>query len=107
MAFITIDWEKSRGKTRFTQAMPASARVLDVGCGNNSPQWFKTVRPDIHYTGLDVGDYQQIGDARQFADDYVICAPEEFAPTIERYRGQMDSVVSITIWNTATIPRAP
>jgi SAM-dependent methyltransferase len=83
-----------RGKRSFVHAIPRDGRVLDVGCGNNSPQWFKTVRPDLYYVGIDVGNYNQALDPSRFADNYVLCGPDEFAGRIEAFRGQMDAVVS-------------
>ena len=35
----------SRGKESFLRSLPAGARVLDVGCGNNSPARAKKVAP--------------------------------------------------------------
>lgn len=89
-----LDMEPRRGKGRFTRALPKGARVLDVGCGNNSPYWFKTVRPDLYYVGVDVGDYHQQESPDKYADEYVICGPSEFSRTIRRYENQMDAVIS-------------
>jgi SAM-dependent methyltransferase len=89
-----LRWEPARGKGAFVRTIPDDGRVLDVGCGNNSPQWFKTVRPDIYYIGLDVGDYNQSNDPSEFADEYVITPPDQFACAIEQFRGGMDAVVS-------------
>jgi SAM-dependent methyltransferase len=84
---------KKRGKTGFIQSLPAHARVLDVGCGNNSPMKTKTQRPDLDYTGMDVGDYNQTA-PKQFADKYLIRDPEHFSEAIEELEGQMDAVIS-------------
>jgi hypothetical protein len=46
-------------KPDFILQLPRGAKVLDVGCGNNSAQSTKKLRPDIYYVGLDVGDYNQ------------------------------------------------
>lgn len=87
-------WETPHGRATFVKGIPQSCGVLDVGCGNNSPKWFKSIRPDVYYVGIDVADYNQIEAAESHADEYVLCGPEEFVEVIERYRGKMDVVVS-------------
>jgi SAM-dependent methyltransferase len=94
MKFPTINMEPQQGKGPFVRAIPRDGRVLDVGCGNGSPAWFRSTRPDLYYVGVDVGDYNQKGDPNEYANEYVICRPEDFAATLERYAGQMDAVVS-------------
>lgn len=94
MALFNLNMEPSRSKGPFLRALPRGARVLDVGCGNGSPARFRSVRPDIYYVGVDVGDYNQPSDPVEHANEYVVCPPEEFAATLETYAGQMDAVVS-------------
>lgn len=86
-------WLRRRGKQAFLKSLPPGARVLDVGCGNNSPRDTKVLRPDIVYTGLDVGDYNQ-QDAIRYADRYVVVPPAEFASAIAAHAGTMDAIVS-------------
>ena len=86
-------WLRRRGKQAFLKSLPAGARVLDVGCGNNSPRDAKVLRPDIVYTGLDVGDYNQ-QDSLRYADAYIVVPPAEFAAGIAAHAGTMDAVVS-------------
>jgi SAM-dependent methyltransferase len=93
-SLVAPTWETTRGKGSFVRAVPINSRVLDVGCGNNSPEWFKTIRPDIYYVGVDVADYNQAKDPAKFADEYLIIDPDDFAAKIEEFRGQMDAVVS-------------
>lgn len=85
---------RARGKLAFLQSLPPGARVLDVGCGNNSPRDAKILRPDLVYHGLDVGDYNQQGASIGYADSYVVVPPDQFAGALGRYEGQMDAVVS-------------
>ena len=86
-------WLRRRGKQAFLKSLPPGARVLDVGCGNNSPRDAKVLRPDIFYTGLDVGDYNQ-QDSLRYADVYTVVPPAEFAAAIQAHAGTMDAVVS-------------
>jgi SAM-dependent methyltransferase len=88
-----VTWLRPRGKLAFLKSLPSGARVLDVGCGNNSPRDAKVLRPDLVYTGLDVADYNQ-HDAMRYADAYLLVPPSQFAATIAALAGQMDAVVS-------------
>jgi SAM-dependent methyltransferase len=94
MAMFSINWEPKHGKDVFVRGIRRSGRVLDVGCGNNSPYWFKQTRPDLYYVGIDVGNYYQEADPNLYADEYVICAPQNFAANIGSYSNSMSAVVS-------------
>jgi SAM-dependent methyltransferase len=85
---------RTRGKDAFVFGLPPHARLLDVGCGNASPLRAKALRPDIHYVGLDVGDYEQTRESVGAADEYIITTPSRFAEAIASRSGQMDAVVS-------------
>lgn len=88
-----VTWLRPRGKLAFLRSLPSGASVLDVGCGNNSPRDAKVLRPDLVYTGLDVGDYNQ-QDSIRYADAYVVVPPAGFANAIRANAGRMDAVVS-------------
>lgn len=85
---------RPRGKLAFLASLPHGAKVLDVGCGNNSPRDAKVLRPDLVYTGLDVGDYNQQQDSIRYADRYLLVPPAEFGRAIASRRGEFDAVVS-------------
>lgn len=68
-------------------------RVLDVGCGNNSPKKVKTTRPDVEYWGIDVGDYNN-EQGKNYADHYIISSPEEFAKTLQDLPVKFDAIIS-------------
>lgn len=91
---VKPSWETERGKGGFLRSLPPGSVVLDVGCGNGSPHWFKSTRPDIYYIGLDVGDYRQVGDPSQVADEYIVVPPSDFAAAIEGMRERCNAVVS-------------
>ena len=81
-------------RTHFLSELVEGADVFDVGCGNDSPYLFKTVRPDIRYVGLDVGDYNQAHSPDEFADDYLLVPAEDFLAAIQQRQNQFDAVVS-------------
>lgn len=82
------DW----GKEKFLRQLPPKSRILDIGCGNDSPQFTKNILPECHYVGLDIGDYNQ--NHPELADRYVIASPGEFAEKISELGNDFDAVVS-------------
>lgn len=88
-----VNWLRPRGKLAFLQSLAPDAKVLDVGCGNNSPRDARVLRPDLEYTGLDVADYNQ-HDPLRYADSYLLVSAAGFADAIAAHRGRMDAVVS-------------
>jgi hypothetical protein len=81
-----------RGVRAFIHGLPRDAVVLDVGCGNNSPYKTKTQRPDLHYIGIDVGDYNQT--ASMLADRYIVATPQGFVAEIHALEGNVDGAIS-------------
>jgi SAM-dependent methyltransferase len=69
----------------------ATPRILDVGCGNDSPLIVKSELPGCNYTGLDIDDYNQ--SSAHMADRYVRTSPEAFAATIRELRPKFDGVI--------------
>ena len=84
----------ARSRKTFIADIIYGADVFDVGCGNDSPFQFKSVRPDIRYVGLDVGDYNQAHDPTEYADEYLLVPPEGFLPAIQGRPAQFDAVIS-------------
>lgn len=70
------------------------ARILDVGCGNGSPQRVKTVAPDSYYVGIDVADYNNTSATLNYADEYLLFSPESFAEGIANLDEKFDAVLS-------------
>ncbi len=83
---------RPRNRYRLIRRAGFGARVLDVGCGNDSPYYTKGMCPGIKYTGIDIQDYHQ---ARpNLADNYIICYPSEFSREIMGLSGSFDVVIS-------------
>lgn len=82
---------KPRGKQAFIRSH-ATGHILDVGCGNNAPYMAKQIAPSCHYTGIDIGDYNQT--KPNLADQYILTDPEHFPDEIARHAGEFDAVMS-------------
>ena len=89
-ALIT-KWLRPRGKASFLFQLNHDASILDVGCGNNSPFYIKSVLPHSRYTGLDIGDYNQT--LPNVADRYIVTTPERFATEIAQFPNSFDAVI--------------
>ena len=87
---------KSRwGKQAFILNLRKNARLLDVGCVNNSAYYTKILAPSCHYTGIDVGDYNNSRTSKQLMDAYhVVKDPMQFAEEIKCLEGAFDAVIS-------------
>jgi SAM-dependent methyltransferase len=80
------------GVRAFLRGLSHGAKLLDVGCGNNSPFRVKSQRPDLYYIGLYVGDYNQT--LPLLADQYIVVSPEAFVAEIDELAGTVDAVIS-------------
>lgn len=85
---------RSRRQLVLINRLPKFARILDVGCGNNSPRFTKHIRPDAYYIGLDVSDYNQMGGSIGVADQYLISTSSGFTDSIYANKGECDAVIS-------------
>jgi SAM-dependent methyltransferase len=85
---------RPHNRRHFLAELADGADVFDIGCGNDSPYLFKTVRPDIRYVGLDVEDYNQIHEPTEYADEYLLVPAEGFLRAIQERPNQFDAVVS-------------
>ena len=88
-----ISWiaDPPHSRSKFLKIINQKGALLDVGCGNNSPYNIKSKFPDIVYTGIDVGDYNQTMPI--LADNYIITAPETFADKIMEFENEFDTVI--------------
>lgn len=84
------------GKEAFLHTVKNSAdtKILDVGCGNGSPKYVKTIINKGYYVGIDVGDYCQTEETKKYADEYHLVKSELFAEKIEEYKEAFDVVIS-------------
>jgi SAM-dependent methyltransferase len=74
--------------------IPSNGKILDVGCGNNSPYITKNLRHDIFYVGLDIGLYNQHAPVNNYADKFILTTPEKFHCSIEQYSNEFDAIIS-------------
>lgn len=81
-------------KVAFIKHLPKNASVLDVGCGNGGPSRFKSIRPDLYYVGIDVGDYNNSREDIRRADEYIVTSPDLFPKSISELGQRFDAVVS-------------
>ena len=67
-------------------------KLLDVGCGNNSPKLIKTALPLCHYTGIDIENYNQ--GSKELADNYILAESPNFANVINSLKDKYDVILS-------------
>lgn len=83
------------GKQAFIIKLKHNARVLDVGCGNNSAYYHKMLSPANRYVGIDIADYNIDNKSKEVMEEYhIIKDPEEFANGIKNIDGDFDAIVS-------------
>lgn len=82
------------GKDAFIAHLPSFAKVLDIGCGNRSPQRTKELRSDLYYVGLDVGDYFQSVTSLKYADEYRTTSSEKFVSEIVKEDSKFNAIIS-------------
>jgi SAM-dependent methyltransferase len=85
---------RKRGRSSFIQSLKSNARLLDVGCGNDSPSRCKILRPDLYYVGIDIADFNQKIEPNKVADEYILTSPEQFSETIGNHPGRFDAAIS-------------
>jgi SAM-dependent methyltransferase len=89
-------WESKYGKGGFLKFLNPIGKIklFDIGCGNNSPVWFKSKYPNLHYVGLDVSDYNQGKESLRLCDEYILVAPKDFESAIASRNGEFDIINS-------------
>ncbi len=77
--------------TSFLRTLPKDCKILDIGCGNNSPFRVKRILPNSYYIGIDIMDYNQ--DSKSYADEYHVVQKSEFNNKIFSFQN-IDVVIS-------------
>lgn len=83
---------RQNGRTDFLSKQRKDAKILDVGCGSNSPFIVKSILPDSHYTGIDVSDFNHTKPV--VADEYILTTSNEFTARVNHYKNHFDTVIS-------------
>ena len=83
-----------RNRRAFIIRLRKGSALLDVGCGNNSAIYVKKIRPDIRYYGIDITDYHNDKNIREYMEEYYLVSPEKFPEEICDINLKFDAVVS-------------
>lgn len=81
-----------RGRVSFLRSLKSDSKILDVGCGNNSPYATKKIIPNCYYIGIDVGDCNQVEE--NLSDEYLVVSSDMFKRKIDDFENSVDAVVS-------------
>lgn len=79
-------------KSIFLRSIPMSGRLMDVGCGNNSPRKIKSARPDLSYVGIDIADPAAAKTPGEMT--FILADPQNFASKIREAGDDFDAVLS-------------
>ena len=71
-----------------------NCKILDVGCGNASSIFLKTVKPNSIAYGIDVVDFKQSNESKGLYEHYIISKPEMFARSIQNIQEDFDIIIS-------------
>ena len=86
---------RPRGQRAFLSSIKKdNPKILDVGCGNASSVFLKTVKPNSMVYGIDVGDFNQSDESKDLYEQYIISEPEMFAQSIQNIDRHFDVVLS-------------
>ena len=85
---------KPLSRTAFLQQLKEDSKILDVGCGNNSPIRTKLILPNSEYTGIDIASYNQSSDFMNSVENYILTTSEKFCDSINNLPQKYDAVVS-------------
>lgn len=74
-------------RTKFLLGLPAGSELLDVGCGNHSPQVTKGLNPGIRYYGLDIknDEYEMDAHDQGAAEEIHFVDPDAFPEGIRHW----------------------
>lgn len=86
-------WGKQSFLLKYHQSC-IKPKILDVGCGNDSPLITKNLCDNCYYVGVDINDYNQSKQSLFMADEYHVFTPEGFVNGLESLEKDYDCVVS-------------
>ena len=86
---------KPRGLRSFLYTIEnKNCKILDVGCGNQSSFFLKTLKPDSTLYGIDVSDFNQSEESKGQFDRYIIERPEMFDRSIQNIEEDFEIIIS-------------
>ena len=74
------------GRSFLSSIKKDNCKILDVGCGNASSVFLKTVKPNSILYGIDVADFGQSNESKGLYEQYIISEPESFSRSIQMGR---------------------
>lgn len=69
-------------------------KILDVGCGNGSSLFFKSINTGFDVHGIDITDFNQTAESLAAYKQYIICEPEFFDESILGIEQKFDLIIS-------------
>ena len=84
---------KPLSKTTFLTKLKKNAKILDIGCGNNSGLRTKKILQFCEYTGIDIGEKFST-DYKNHSEKYIYTPSSEFCKTINDINQKYDAVIS-------------
>lgn len=86
---------RPRGQRAFLSSIRIDdCKILDVGCGNQSSLFLKSVKPSSFACGVDVCDFNQTPESKGLYDEYIIAQPASFSQTLRSIDESFDVVIS-------------
>ena len=82
------------GLRSFINSLSDSASILDIGCGNESSKFYKSIYPNLTVDGIDIQDYNQTFESKFLYRNYIISKPNEFSESISSLGIQYDAIIS-------------
>lgn len=84
---------RPNGKINFLLSIiHLSPKILDVGCGNNSPYKVKQILPNAFYVGIDICEIDDLGSNSSY--NYILASPDDFSGSISKIEHKFDAVIS-------------
>ena len=86
-------FDHPHGRFAFLSKARCNEKILDVGCGSVLQYKIKKRFPNIIYTGIDICNYSEDSGIK-FADNFIVCSPDEFPNEIKRTEKYYDKILS-------------